>query len=226
MAEALLNAITREELGKQAVKKLRAEGLIPATLYGAGVDSSSLTLNRKELTTLLQSSGRNVVVDLSVDKGKKSVKTFIYEIQHDPLTDKITHVDLKHINLDDKINIEVPVHLEGVADGVKNEGGISEHIMHTIEISCLPSNIPSELVIDMSALQIGDSIHVKDLPTDNFDFISDPDRTVVHVIAPRVMIVEEEEEEGLEGLEGIEDELEEGAAEPEVIGKKPEDGEE
>ncbi|MFC1651208.1 50S ribosomal protein L25 [Candidatus Latescibacterota bacterium] len=228
MAEAILNANNREESGKQAVKKLRSEGLIPATLYGPGVEPSSLSINRKELTTLLHSEGRNVIVDLTLDNGKKKVKTFIYEIQHDPLSDKIIHVDLKHIDLKDKIRVEIPVHLEGIPEGVKNEGGISEHILHTIEVSCLPTDIPSEIVIDVSALQIGDAIHVKDLPGGDFEFLSDADRTVVHVIAPRVVIVEEEEEELEEGLEGeIEGEEGEGgevegeeAAEPEVIGKK------
>ena len=79
MAEAILNALTRKELGKQAVKKLRAEGLVPATLYGTGVESSSLTINRKELTNLLQKEGRNVIVSLNLDKGKGDTKIFIYD---------------------------------------------------------------------------------------------------------------------------------------------------
>ncbi len=223
MAEAL-SAHTREQTGKQAAKRLREEGLIPATLYGAGVDTESLTINCKDLTTLLHAEGRNVIVDLTVDGGKKSAKTFIYDIQHDPITDNIIHVDLKHINLNEKINVEIPVHIEGEAEGVKNEGGILEHIMHKIEVSCLPTNIPTEIVVDVSDLNIGDALHVSDLQTENFEFISEEERTIVHVIAPRIVVVEEEEE-GIEGIEGIEDELEEKAAEPEIIGKKSENEE-
>ena len=217
MAEATLQVNTREEKGKQAMKKLRQEGFVPGVLYGPGKDPSLLSINSRELFNLLHSYGRNVVVNLNIGDGQKNVKTFIFEIQHDPITDNIIHVDFKHISLDVKIHVAVPVHLEGIPVGVRSDTGITEHIMHTIEIRCFPIEIPEEIVINIEDLEIGDSIHVKDIGEKNFEILSEKERTVVHVIAPKVVAVVEEVEEVVEGEEL---EIEEEPAEPEVIGKE------
>ena len=219
MAEAVLHVDTREEKGKQAVKQLRSKGFIPAILYGPGESPSLLSINSRELINLLNSFGRNIVVNLTLDKGKKKIKTFIFEIQNDPVSGNIIHVDFKHITLKEKIHVEVPIHLEGTPEGVRNEGGIIEHIMHALEIKCLPTDIPEQISVDVTALHIGDVIHVRDLQQENLEIISDPERTVIHIIAPKVVVVEEVEEEIAEVVEG---EIEE-AAEPEVIGRKPEE---
>jgi len=219
MAEAVLNVDTREESGKQAAKQLRSKGFIPAILYGPGETPSLLSINRRELTNLLNSFGRNIVVNLTLDKGKKEIKTFMYEIQIDPISGNIIHIDFKHISLKEKIHVEIPIHLEGTPEGVRNEGGIIEHIMHTLEIRCFPTDIPEKITFDVTTLHIGDVIHVKDIKQENFEIIPDPERTVIHIIPPRVVVVEEVEEEIAEVVEG---EIEE-AAEPEVIGKKPEE---
>ncbi len=217
MAEATLQVQTRENKGKQAAKHMRKESLVPGVLYGPGEKPSLLTIKYKELFALLHSFGRNVVVDIVQEGVKKKTKAFIFEIQHDPLSGDIIHIDFKHISLTEKINAAVPIYLEGVPEGVKNEGGMIDLAKHTLEIRCLPADIPARITIDVSSLHIGDIIHVSDLEKGNFEFVSDPGSTVVHVIAPKIVLEEEEEEEVLEG-----EEVEE-QKEPEVIGQK-EDG--
>ena len=215
MAEATLHVELREKKGKQSAKRIRLEGFVPGILYGRGKQPELLTINNKELLSILHAHGRNAVVNLLTGKSKKKIKTFIYEIQHDPLSDTVIHVDFKHISLDEKIHVTIPIHLVGTSEGVKNEGGIMEHIMHTLEIQCLPAEIPEEIVLDVSQLHVGDGINVKDIPHDKFEVLSDPERTVIHIIAPRIAAVEGE-------AEVVEAEGEE-VKEPEVIGKKVEE---
>jgi large subunit ribosomal protein L25 len=205
MAEAKLQAQLRTEKGKQAAKHCRQQGLIPGTLYGPGETPTSYTINLKEFLTLLHTYGRNVVVDLSLG-GPKDFKAFIYEIQHDPISGDIIHVDMKHISLQDKIRTTVSVQLAGIPIGVKVEGGILEHILHTVEIFCLPTDIPESITLDVSSLHTGALVHVKDLPHENFDIMTEPEATVVHIVTPK-----------LRGEEGV---GEAGAGEPEVIGGK------
>ena len=216
MAETTLQVKIREKKGKQSAKHMRKEGFVPGVLYGPGEEPSLLTVNYKELHNLLHSFGRNVVVNIVPEGGKKKIIAFIFEIQHNPISGNIIHVDFKHISLKEKIHVSVPIYLEGIPEGVKNEGGMIDHAMHTVEISCLPTDIPGKIELDVSPLCIGDIIHVKDIEKGNFEFISDLDSTVVHVIAPKIILIEEEEEEVLEGEEGEE------LAEPEVIGQKEE----
>ena len=215
MKEVTLNVQIREEKGKEGAKRLRKKGLTPGILYGKSDSPSMLVMDAKDLLTKLHISGRNAIFNLAVDDGKEEFKAFIYDIQHEPMTDQILHIDFKHILLTEKMRVNVPVHLEGVPIGVKNEAGIIEHIMHTVEIECLPTSIPSSIDLNIEELDIGDSIHVRELEVEDFKILSDEDRTVVHVVAPKVVIEEEElEEEG--------EELEEGA-EPELVGKSEED---
>ena len=222
MAEAKLKAEVREATGKQGAKNLRRQGLIPGIYYGKHEEPVSLSIDGKELIDLLHSFGRNTVVNLTVGSGQKKIKTFIYEIQHEPITGNVIHVDFKHISLKEKIHVKVPVHLEGTPWGVKNEGGILENTMHTIDVSCLPGDIPESIVFDVSEMRIGDVFHVRNITAENFEILSDKDDTVVHVVAPKVVAVAEVEE-GVEEEELAE--LEE-PTEPEVIGAKKQDEEE
>ncbi|MBN1290475.1 MAG: 50S ribosomal protein L25 [Candidatus Latescibacteria bacterium] len=213
MPEASLVADLREKKGKQAAKQLRREGFVPGVLYGPGEDPSMLSINLKDLLTLLHTFGRNTVVDLSLASNKKKkFKAFIYEIQHDPLSGDIIHVDLKHIDLTQKIHLSVPIHLEGVPEGIKNEGGILEHALHTVEILCLPAEIPNNITVDVSGMHMGDSIHLSDIKPGNFEITTDISSIIVQIVAPKIVQVEEEVvEEGLMGAE---------PAEPEVIGEE------
>ena len=216
MPEASLVAESREKKGKQAAKQLRRNGLIPGILYGPGEKPSMLSINQKELLILLHSFGRNAIVNLRLASNKrKKIKAFFYEIQHDPISGDIIHIDLKHIDLNQKIHLSVPVYLEGVPEGVRNEGGILEHLMHKIEIFCIPADIPERITIDVTNLHLGDAVHVSDIEAANFEILSDMSSTLVHIVTPKVITVEEEEipEEELE-------EEVEGPAEPEVIGEE------
>jgi len=208
MAEAYLQAQSRTGKGKQVSKHLRNEGLIPGILYGPGEVPALLTFDKKEFVTLLHTSGRNVVVDLTVGD-KKKVKAFIYEIQHDPLNGDIIHVDLKHISLKEKMDVTVQIRIVGIPFGVKNEGGILEHILHAVGISCFPADIPDDIKVDVTNLHTGDSIHVKDLVHDKFEYNAEQDAVVVHVVSPKVAAADEAAEVS--------------TAEPEVIGEKKEE---
>jgi len=210
MAEATLQVQARTEKGKQAAKHLRRKGQIPGILYRPGEKPSMLDINQKDILNLLHTYGRNVVVDLTLGDKKKKVKAFIYEIQHDPISGDIIHVDLKHINLKEKINVTVPVHLTGIPTGVKNEGGILEHLMHAIEVRCLPTDIPDSITLDVTDLHNGGIIHVRDIPRDKFEIVSEPESVVVHIVSPRATI----EAKIGEAAAG---------AEPEVIGEKKEE---
>ncbi len=217
MPEASIVAEIREKKGKQAAKQLRRDGFIPGILYGPGEDPSMLKIDLKELLTLLHTFGRNAIVDLRIANKKNEIKAFIFDIQHDPISGDITHVDLKHINLNKKIHLSVPIRLTGIPEGVKNEGGILEHVLHALEIVCLPADIPVSITFDVTDLHMGDSIHVSDVEAGNYEILSDISSTVVHVIAPKVIKAVEEEEE----VE-IEEMVEEGEepTEPEVIGEE------
>ena len=222
MAEATLHVEVREDVGKQAAKRLRREGSIPGVLYGIGEVPASVSIDLKTLLTLLHSSGRNTLVDLSIGDAKKTVKSFLYDIQHDPLSGDIIHVDLKRISMTEEIHINVAVHLEGTAIGVKSEGGIVEHTLHSIPISCFPGDIPETITIDISELHLGDSVHVSDLTEGKFAFLVEPETLIVHIVAPKIVVVDEEEEEEVEGEEALDEE----GAEPEVIGEKSKANEE
>ena len=216
MAEATLHVEHRTETGKQAVKRLRSSGLVPGVVYGLAEDPEKLSMNGREILDMLQKYGRNVVVNLAIGSEKGNVKSFIYDIQHDPMSGAIIHVDFKRISLKEKIHIIVPVHLVGIPEGVKNEGGIVEHLMHTIEVNCLPAEIPESITLDISGLHLHGSFHVRDITAEKFDIITEADRTIVHVVAPKVVAAPAP----------VEAEVPAETAEPEVIGRKEKEEEE
>lgn len=188
MAETTLHVERRTEMGKQAAKRLRSGGLIPGVVYGLAEEPSKLSMSGREVLEMLHKYGRNVVVNLNINDDKAPVKTFIYDIQHDPMSGSIIHVDFKRISLTEKIHVVVPVHLVGVPEGVKNEGGIVEHVLHAIEVSCLPTQIPEMIEIDITGMHLHDSIHVQDVAAKGFEIVTEPDRTIVHVVAPKVIV--------------------------------------
>lgn len=207
---AQIKANKRKDAGKGAARTHRREGRIPAILYGHGEDSVSLTVDRNELDRLVHSiSIENTIVDLDVDGG--GYKVLIREIQRHPVRHDFLHVDFFHVAMDEKIHLEIPVVVVGTAEGVKNKGGILDHQLREIEVYCLPGNIPEKIEVDVSALDIGDSIHVSDLDLPDVEVETDLDRTVVSVLAPTVAPEPEEEV--------VEEEL----AEPELVGREREE---
>lgn len=205
--EVVLNVARRTETGKQAAKRVRTKGMVPCVLYGSGEAPVVLEVDRKELTTVLHSGGRNVIVDLAIgDDASDGIKTIVKEIQHHPIGGHILHVDFQHISLTQKVRVEVPVVSFGVARGVKDGGGVLEHHLHHLEIECLATEIPEQIRVNVTALNIGDSIHVSDLLETEPRIVTEADRSVLTIVAPVVSKVSEEE-----GAEEV------SSSEPEVI---------
>ncbi|MGE4357628.1 MAG: 50S ribosomal protein L25 [Candidatus Omnitrophota bacterium] len=220
MDEVVLLANSREIKGKK-VKRLRRQGFVPAVVYKRGEENILLQLDKKQLEKVLHTSlGGNVIISLKIDgastkKGKSgSVKTVIIkDIQRDPLTDEIVHVDFQQISLTEKIVVNVPIALEGEAIGVKRDGAILEHLIWEIQVECLPTNIPEKIVVDINQLEVGQAIYVRDLiPPEGVKILTNPDQMVVTASMPKE--------------EKVEEKVEEEIAEPEVIKQKKPEAEE
>jgi large subunit ribosomal protein L25 len=213
MAIVTLNGEVRDRRGKGAAREARRQGKVPGVMYGKGEESLSIAVGGKDLLTVLHGhAGSNVILDMKL-AGRESIdtKALIRELQKDPLSGSIMHIDLMHISMTEKITVEVPVHVKGLAIGVKDYGGILEFILRTLEVECLPTDIPDEIVVDVTPLMIHDSIHVRDITVPNGELLNDPDQVVVTIVSPQVEKVAAAGEEGA------------APAEPEVIGKKKED---
>ena len=173
---------------------MRVSGKIPAVVYGAGQDSVAVTVDPRIITKILHSdSGHNTIFDLDVT-GAAIAKAMIVDWQREPIKGALLHIDLKRIAMDKAMRVYVPIQLVGVPVGVKAQGGILEHVLREVEIECLPSDIPSHLDVDVSALEINGSIHVSDLPhSGSIKFLADEGATVAHVslIKEEVVAVEE-----------------------------------
>jgi large subunit ribosomal protein L25 len=210
MAITSLNGEQRTGVGKGIAKKLRAAGRIPAVYYGRGETPISLIVNAKDVDTLLQgASGANVIVDLQVSGAAAADrKALIREIQRDPVQGNILHLDLQHISLTERITVEVPIELVGVPTGVKDGGGILEHLLREVEVECLPTDIPTHLEVDVSAMNIGDTLHVSDIKAERVVIVTEADRGIATVVPPTVL----EEAKPAE----------EAPAEPELVASKKE----
>ncbi len=216
MHEITLSAQKRPETGKDKVKKLRGQGRVPAVVYGHGQEARSITLDSKELLPLFkETSGENTIINLRLEDGS-TLKTVIREAQTEPIRNRLLHLDLLEIRMDEKIKVKVPVETEGLPEGVKNQGGIMEHILDMVEVSCLPGDIPDKIVVDVSGLKVGQSLHVGDIKVDKVEVVTDKSHVVATVIAPIVETAPAPEAEAVE------------TKEPEVIskGKKEEEEEE
>ncbi len=182
-ATEVVVATPREgKFNKNAARRVRVEGKIPAVVYGAGQDAVAVTVDPKAITRILHSdSGHNTIFDLNVT-GTAVVKAMIVDWQHEPIKGKLLHIDLKRIAMNKAMRVSVPIVLVGIPTGVKNQGGVLEHVLREVEIECLPADIPSHLDVDVSALEMNASIHVSDLPhSGSIKFLGDEDATVAHV---------------------------------------------
>jgi large subunit ribosomal protein L25 len=226
MAESLkLSATIRKEKGKGGARRLRQRGMLPGILYGHKTASTPLTIDQKQFEQLIiATKSEHKLFSLSVEGDKKpSDKTvMIKEIQVDPVTRIYLHVDLFEVSMDEEITIAMTVKLVGEAEGVKT-GGVLQQVKRELEIKCLPSQIPEALTIDVSALRIGDSIHLKDVQLPfGIKVLEDADLTIATVLAPTV------EKEVVEAAAEVKPEEEAAAAgeaeEKKAEGKKAEDG--
>ena len=191
--EAVVATPREGKFNKNAARRVRVAGKIPAVVYGAGQDAVAVAVDPKVITRILHSdSGHNTIFDLNVE-GAAVVKAMIVDWQHEPIKGKLLHIDLKRIAMDKMMRVSVPIQLTGIPSGVKAQGGILEHVLREVEIECLPGDIPSHLDVDISNLALNESIHVSDLPhSGSIKFLGDEHATVAHVTAIREEVVAED----------------------------------
>ncbi len=170
------------KFNKNAARRVRVEGKIPAVVYGAGQDSVAVVVDPRVVTKILHSeSGHNTIFDLNVE-GATLVKAMIVDWQHEPIKSKLLHVDFKRIAMDRAMRVSVPVQLTGVPAGVKTAGGVLDQILREVEIECLPADIPDHIDVDVSNLEMYGAIHVSDLPhSGSIKYLEDETALVAHV---------------------------------------------
>jgi large subunit ribosomal protein L25 len=213
----ILDAELRTAGSKKSLASLRKSGKIPAVFYGKNIEAESIAVSSKAFISIVETSGANAVVYLNFKDGKKPA--IIKSLQRDVLSQNPIHVDFQAVSLKDKVEVFVPLHIEGVADGVKNFGGVMEFIVREVEVEALPEDIPQKISVDVGALGIGDRITIADLPKmEGVKYLQDISTLIVHVVAVTLT----KEEKSSAGAEGEE------ATQPEVIskGKKDKENEE
>jgi large subunit ribosomal protein L25 len=217
-AEKNIETKPRQGGNKNDARRLRREGLIPAVLYGAGLQPITISVDPKQMKRILGSeSGHNSIFDLVA--GGDSGKAMIVDWQADPVKGVLLHVDLKRIAMDQLLRVNVPVVLKGEAPGVKIQGGILEQMVREIEVECLPADIPAHIEGDVSKLEFGQTIRVSELQhVDKVKFLTDENQAIAHVTAVKEVVVATP----VEGAEAAAT-----TAEPEVIkkGKQEAEGE-
>jgi large subunit ribosomal protein L25 len=187
MERFVLQSEVRDGSGKGVARKLRTTGRLPAILYGRKEAPVGLSLAEVDVRNILRKHHDSAIVDLSVGEGSV-LNAIIRDVQRHPATGRILHVDLQRISLTEKIRVEVHVRLNGLAAGVKDQGGILEHGTRSVNVLCLPTEIPEEIPVDVSALRIHDAIHIRDIAAayPNVEFLDDLDATLANVIPPIV----------------------------------------
>ena len=217
MATVQLSAVTRDSSGKGAARTLRRAGQIPAVIYGHARAPQSLAVPTREFEKLLERvSAESTVIELTLAEGGVA-RTLIRDIQRHPYKKQILHIDFQELVAGEKVSVNVPIVLTGVPDGVRVSGGILSQVMSELTIRCDPVNIPRRIEADVTHVLIGHSIHVSDLKApEGVEIMDDADTTIAVVSAPKV-----EAEPTPAEVEGAEE-----SAEPELIRKTKEEGEE
>jgi len=203
----VIKAEIRKEVGKNAAGRLRRQGLVPAILYGGETASQPLTLKKKDILEILKSqTGENTIFRVTMDSQEKDV--MLKDIQINPVTDELTHVDLIEISMDKPVRVAVPVELVGEPVGVKVEGGVADFLLRELEVECLPREIPESIKIDISNLHIHQSIKVQnlDLPA-GVKVYADPNAAIVVISSVAQEAAPAPAEEVIEGAEAKEPEL-------------------
>jgi len=218
MKSVPLKAFPRTLVQRGAVKKLRASGRVPATIYGRQIKPQNLEVNSREISDLINHSvSENLLVDLAVENDAKAKRlALVQDIQHHPISGKVLHVDFHEVAEDEKVTVHVPLETTGEAVGVKTGGGTLEHILHKLKVRCLPKDLPDQIVVDVTSLEIGKSFHLGDIKApEGVEIIGDKHISVLAVSAPRaeeevaataaapaagdVEMTKEKKEEGAEG---------------------------
>lgn len=206
----ILKASKREDFKKSGIKKVRDSGSIPAIVYGDKKDPITVSVNNMDLLKTVRDEGRNAIISLDIEG--ESVDVMLHEYQMEPIKNQVIHADFYVVNMSNEMDVSVPIHLEGEAVGVK-EGGVLQQPLYELAVRAKPADIPEEILIDVSKLDVGDSIMVADLKdAKNYEITEDANTTIVNVTAPDV-----EEEPANEEVDEN--------AEPEVINQKGNDDE-
>jgi len=212
METFVVESQVRSERGKNAARRARRTGAVPAVLYGGRQDAVTLAVNAKQVARILRSeTGHNTIITVRV-AGRPEEKAMVKDWQVDPVSGSLLHVDLQRVAMDVRMRVRVPVHTFGEPEGVKVQGGIFEMVTREVELECLPGDIPEEFKVDVSALLIGKQLRAADLPLDpqKIKLLTDPQRVLAHVVA-----LKKEEEAPAEAAVAVEA----APAEPEVIKK-------
>ncbi len=220
MSEPTVTVRMREQTGKNANRRLRAAGEIPAVVYGSGADSAAIRVDGKSVQKLIREGGTNAVFLLRLEGTDVTRHTMIRDLQLNPLTGSLLHIDFQRVNMDRLVQVSVPIELVGTPEGVRNEGGLVEFISREVALSCLPGDIPASIELDVSELHVGQHVEAGELELPEEVTLEDEEnKVIVSVAAAR--IAEEEEQEDEDGL------LETAADEPELVGAEDEaeDGE-
>jgi len=202
MDQVSLSAIIRTKTGKSVARKLRQQGILPAVLYGPKTKSIPLAVNAHDFKKIITKIPKQQVLftlELKKEGDEEAVEkrtALVKELQLHPVSDEIRHIDFYEVFMDEVVETEVPIKIVGTAKGVETGKGMLELLRRTITISCLPLSIPKEIPVDVSDLDVGDALHVKDLKAEEgIEFVDDPDTTIVTVVPTEAEAVEEEEEE-------------------------------
>jgi large subunit ribosomal protein L25 len=210
-----LTARSRSESGRNAVKNVRARGSVPAVIYGHRTAPANLEVSHRELEVLLSHAvGENILVDLEIQDGSKTSNqlSLIQEVQRHTLRPQILHVDFQAVSMTEEISADITIEPFGEADGVKNFGGLLEQSIRSLAIRCLPQDLPEIIKVDVSAMKIGDSIHVRDLPLPKgVEADADADLTVF-IVAEPAFATEATAKEGAAGPEVIKEKKTEGSS--------------
>ncbi|RKD22799.1 50S ribosomal protein L25/general stress protein Ctc [Ammoniphilus oxalaticus] len=189
---ALLEAQRRQSKSRSGLNELRKSGRVPGVLYGMNKDNEVIHLNESQLNQTLRSEGRNAILDLAIEAGPKE-KVVIAEIQTHPIRNEILHLDLRRLDMTEEMVAAVSVILTGEAEGAK-AGGVLQHLLWEVEVRCLPADLPDSITVDISNLQIGDTITVQDLEVPaGVEIQQEAEEGVVSVTAPRQESVDEED---------------------------------
>ena len=217
MPEVVVAKPREGKFNKNAARRVRAAGKIPAVLYGAGAEAIAVEVDPKQITRILFSeTGHNTIFDVQVN-GSATAKAMIVDSQREPIKDQLIHIDMKRIALDKLLRVSVRVKLLGIPVGVKAEGGILDQVLREVEIECLPADIPNHIDVDVTGLAMHGVLRVSDLPhSEKIKYLKNEDATVAHVVAIREEVVAAPAEGEVPAATG---EVAAAPAEPEVAKK-------
>ena len=212
ITQEIVNAVPREgKFNKNAARRVRAKGKVPAVVYGAAEPAVAVEVDPKQIQRILHSeTGHNTIFDLEVSGS--TAKVMIVDWQYEPIKGKLIHIDFKRITLDKAVRVEVPIQLVGVAEGVKTQGGILDQTLREVEIECLPGDIPANIPLDVTNLVFGMVLRVSDLPhPGKLKFLTTEDTPIAHITSVKEEVAPTPEAEAAAATEA--------PAEPEVLKK-------